>query len=91
MRINSLTHSADLEGVHDLLAKFAAQLAQLGDGRGRHQPRHTLQRHNGLLGRLVHARSKFGQDLIVSHACNNDLQFESHNNHILIMYTLMSG
>ena len=55
MRTKSLTHSANLEGMHDLLAKFAAQLAQLGDGRGRHQPRNALQRHNCLLGRLVHA------------------------------------
>ena len=50
-----LTDSANLEGVHDLLAKLAAQLAQLGDWRRRHEPWHTLQCDNGLLRWLVHA------------------------------------
>ena len=49
---------------------FPPSWRSLGDGRGCHEPRNALQRHDCLLRGLVHAGGKLGQDLVVSHACS---------------------
>lgn len=61
------TDCGDAQGSHDLLPKFAAQLAQLGYGQLSHQGRHAVQGDHCLLCRLVHARCQLGQDLVVSY------------------------